>query len=121
VEDARLGRGAHELQRTIDDVEAPEQRPLSALPSARARALAFIAILVAGVCGGLIGASLVNIQCKGNCATPSGISGVFGALVCAGGVAIVSVLVLRAMGEWRTITQERLEAADDADEDDGPA
>jgi hypothetical protein len=87
-------------------VDAPDQRPLSALPSARARALAFAAILVAGVCGGLIGASLVNIQCKGNCATPSGIAAVFGALVCAGGVAIVSVLVLRAMGEWRTIKQE---------------
>lgn len=97
-------------------MEAPEQRPLSALPSARARALAFAAILVAGVCGGLIGASLVNIQCRDNCATPSGIAAVFGAAVCAGGVAIVSVLVLRAMGEWRTINQEQLQGRDG----DGP-
>lgn len=113
MEDARLACGAHELQRTIDAVEAPEQRPLSALPSARARALAFAAILVAGVCGGLIGASLVNLQCSGNCATPSGIAAVFGAVVCAGGVAIVSVLVLRAMGEWHTIKQEQLEGPDE--------
>ena len=103
------GSSVRSAQRTIDNVDDPDQRPLSALPSARARALAFAAILVAGVCGGLIGASLVNIQCTGNCATPSGISAVFGALVCAGGVAIVSVLVLRAMGEWSTINQERLE------------
>jgi len=90
-------------------VDPSDQRPLSALPSARARALAFAAILVAGVCGGLIGASLVNIQCKGDCATPSGVAAVFGALVCAGGVAIVSVLVLRAMGEWRTIKEKQAE------------
>ena len=96
-------------QRTIRSVGPSKERPLSALPSAPARALAFATILVAGVCGGLIGASLVNLQCKGNCATPSGIAAVVGALVCAGGVAIVSVLVLRAMGEWRTISQERLE------------
>ena len=97
-------------------MEAPEQRPLSALPSARARALAFAAILLAGVCGGLIGASLVNIQCKGDCSTPSGIAAVFGALVCAAGVAVVVVLVLRAMGEWRRISQEQLEGPGD-DED----
>ncbi len=114
------GSSVRSTQRTIDEVEGSEQRPLSALPSVRARALAFVAILVAGVCGGLIGASLVNIQCEGNCATPSGISAVFGALVCAGGVAIVSVLVLRAMGEWRTISQERLRDPD-ADDDDDPA
>ena len=89
-------------------VETPEQRPLSALPSAGARALAFAAILVAGVCGGLIDASLVNIQCTGNCATPSGLAAILGAAVCAGGVALVAVLVLRAMGEWRTINQEQL-------------
>ncbi len=113
MEDARLPLWAHRLQRTIATVEAPEQRPLSALPSARARALAFAAILLAGACGGLIGASLVNLQCRGDCATPSGIAAVIGAVVCAGGVAIVSVLVLRAMGEWRTINREQLEGPED--------
>ncbi len=78
------------------------ERPLSALPSTRARALAFAAILVAGICGGLIGLSFVNLQCDGDCATPSGIGAVVGALAAAGGVAVVAVLVLRAMGEWRS-------------------
>ncbi|MDQ3575497.1 MAG: hypothetical protein M3404_11360 [Actinomycetota bacterium] len=87
----------------------PDERPLSALPSAGARALALAAILVAGVCGGLIGASLVNLQCRGNCATPSGLAAILGAVMCAGGVAVVAVLVLRAMGEWRTINQEQLD------------
>ncbi len=39
---------------------------VSALPSPRARALAFVAIIVAGVAGGLIGWSFVYIQCTGN-------------------------------------------------------
>ncbi len=82
-----------------------DERPLSALPSRRARALAFAAILVAGVSGALIGSSFVNLQCHGDCSTPSGIGGVVGALAGAGGVAVVAVLVLRAMGEWRTIRQ----------------
>lgn len=90
-------------------MEAPEQRRLSAIPSTRARALAFAAILMAGVCGGLIGASLVNIQCTGDCATGSGLAALVGAVVGAGGVAVVAVLVLRAMGEWRTIKQDQLE------------
>ena len=83
-----------------------EDRPLSALPSPRARALAFAAIVLAGVCGGLIGASLVNLQCQGDCVTPSGIGAVLGALSAAGGVAVVAVLVLRAMGEWRSIQDQ---------------
>ena len=82
------------------------ERRLSALPSARARALAFVAILVAGVSGGLIGSSFVNLQCRGDCSTPSGIGALLGALAAAGGVAVVAVLVLRAMGEWRTVRQE---------------
>ena len=76
---------------------------MSALPSARARALAFAAILLAGVCGALIGSSLVNIQCEGDCVTPSGLAAIVGAVLSAGGVALVAVLVLRAMGEWRSI------------------
>ncbi len=87
---------------------APE-RPPSALPSARARALAFLAILVAGVSGGLIGYSLVDLQCRGDCVTPSGVGAVVGALSAAGGVAVVAALVLRAMGEWKSISQGELE------------
>ena len=73
----------------------------SALPPARARAVAFAAILVAGICGLLIGRALVDIQCEGSCAVPTGLGGLVGGTVAAGGVAVVAVLVLRAMGEWR--------------------
>ena len=79
----------------------------SALPSRGARALAFVAIIVAGICGGLIGYAIVNVQCKGSCATPEGAGALTGALIAAGGVAVVAVLVLRAMGEWRRIQEER--------------
>ena len=79
-----------------------DERRLSALPSRRARALAFLAILVAGGCGALIGASFVSLQCD-DCDAATGAGAVVGGLVAAGGVAVVSVLVLRAMGEWRRI------------------
>lgn len=79
--------------------------PLSALPSAKARAAAFAAIIVAGLCGGLIGYALVILQCRGECATPGGIGAVVGALLGAGGVAVVAVVMLRAMSEWRTIKE----------------
>jgi hypothetical protein len=89
-------------------VPAQGPRKASALPSVRARILAFGAIVVAGVCGGLIGTSYVNIQCHGNCSTPAGLGGIFGAGVAAAGVAVIAVLTLRAMGEWSRITDEQL-------------
>ena len=79
----------------------------SALPPVRARAVAFLAILVGGVCGLLIGLSLVSIQCEGDCAIPEGIGALSGAVLGAGGVAVVAVLVLRAMGEWRARSEDR--------------
>lgn len=82
-----------------------EERPLSALPSRRARALAFSAILVAGLCGALIGSSFVSLQCEGGCETSSGVGAIVGGLLAAGGVAVVAVLVLRAMGEWNRIKE----------------
>lgn len=84
------------------------ERRLSALPSVRARVLAFCAIVVAGICGALIGASFVALQCTGDCVTPSGIGALVGAVVAAGGVAVVAVLTLRAMAEWRRIREEEL-------------
>jgi len=66
------------------------------------------------VCGGLIGYAIVEVQCKdGNCATAEGVAAVIGAVLAAGGVAVVAVLVLRAMGEWSKIVEER-EAAEAA-------
>ena len=90
----------------------------TALPSVTARLLAFVAILLAGVCGGLIGYSVADLQCgndddpaelaegeappdESGCDAWSGGGAVAGAVVAAGGVAVVSVLVLRAMSEWR--------------------
>jgi len=82
-------------------------RPISALPSVQARILAFAAIVVAGLCGGLIGSSAVKVGCHGSCASPEGVGGLIGAITAAGGVAVIAVLVLRAMGEWRSIKEKR--------------
>lgn len=79
------------------------ERPLSALPSPTARALAFVAILLGGLAGGLIGYALVDLQCSGDCALWLGIGVLVGATAAAAGMAIVSVLVLRAVGEWHEI------------------
>jgi hypothetical protein len=84
-------------------VDGPAELPMSALPSPAARAAAFIAILIAGLAGGLIGYSLVRLQCDGDCALPEGIGILVGAVATAAGMSIVAVLVLRALGEWREI------------------
>jgi hypothetical protein len=73
----------------------------TALPSTGARVLAFVAILVGGLCGGLIGYAFVDLQCTGDCTTLSGVGGLVGAAIGAIGVGVVAVLALRAMGEWR--------------------
>lgn len=73
----------------------------SALPGRRARALATAAILLAGICGGLIGYALVDVSCSGDCDWQLGLGTFGGAVICASGVAIVASLTLRAMSEWR--------------------
>jgi hypothetical protein len=75
----------------------------SALPSVGARVLAFVAVLLGGACGGLIGWSLAGLQCTGNCALARGLGGLIGAVVAALGTAVLAVLVLRAMTEWRSL------------------
>jgi hypothetical protein len=64
---------------------------------------AFVAILFSGLAGGLIGYSLIALQCEGNCAVAKGIGLLVGSVVAAGGMAIVAVLVMRAVGEWREV------------------
>jgi hypothetical protein len=76
-------------------------RPLSALPSRAARAVAFASVAVAGAAGGTIGFALVDVQCSGDCEVASGVGMMVGALGFAGGMSVVAVLGLRAMGEWR--------------------
>ncbi|MGH9154940.1 MAG: hypothetical protein ACRD1K_03605 [Acidimicrobiales bacterium] len=91
----------------------PDNRRVSALPSRRARGLAFACILLAGVCGGLIGSAFVDLQCETGCPGRAGLGGLVGAVTGAGGVAVVAVLVLRAMGEWN-----RIATSHDGDRDD---
>lgn len=84
-----------------------DERPLSALPSPVARVLAFVSILIGGLAGGVIGYALVDIQYSGDANWPLGLGIVIGAVLTAGGTAIVAVLVLRALGEWRDINDRR--------------
>lgn len=85
-------------------VSGPEgsATPRSALPGRRARVVATLAILLAGVCGGLIGYALVDVSCSGDCGWQLGLGTLVGAVASASGVAIVTSLTLRAMHEWRT-------------------
>ena len=81
-----------------------ETKPLSAIPPVTARVIAFVTILLGGVAGGLIGFALVDLQSDGDATVAKGLGLLAGAVICAGGMAIVAVLALRAMGEWREIT-----------------
>ncbi len=95
-------RSLHVVPEVPDSDYAP-----SALPSTGARIAAFAAILVAGLCGGLIGYAVVDLQCTGDCTVLAGIGGLVGAVLFAVGVGVVAVLALRAMGEWRVIEHQR--------------
>lgn len=84
-----------------------QQRPLSALPSVLARVAAFVSILIAGVAGALIGFTLVDLQCQGDCDVPNSIGLICGAITGAIGMGIVAVLVLRATGEWKELEDRK--------------
>jgi hypothetical protein len=62
---------------------------------------AFLAVVAGGLSGAAIGYGLVGVGCTGNCGTVSGLGALFGGLLAAGGVAIVAVLLLRSLAEWR--------------------
>lgn len=83
--------------------------PPTALPSVGARVLSVIAILIGGVAGGFIGYAFVDLQVSGDSSLWAGLGALIGAVAAAVGTAVVVVLTLRAMGEWRTI-QARDEA-----------
>ncbi|MEI7972721.1 MAG: hypothetical protein WCI10_09350 [Actinomycetota bacterium] len=87
------------------------ERPLSALPSTRARAIAFVGILISGIAGAAMGYLLVDLQCSGSCAVPNGIGMFTGALVGATGMSIIAVLALRAIGEWRELADKEVSAS----------
>jgi hypothetical protein len=95
-------------------VADPRPDPVpSALPSVGARIVAFVSILAAGLCGGLIGYAFADLQCSGDCTVSNGLAAIIGAALCAGGVAVVVVLTLRAMGEWHTIKERQPPAPPD--------
>ena len=71
-----------------------------------ARALAFIAILIGGLAGALIGYALVDVQTDNASGLLLGLGIFFGSVLSAGGTAVVAVLVLRALGEWREIADK---------------
>ncbi|MFZ4432694.1 MAG: hypothetical protein ACOYOQ_05790 [Microthrixaceae bacterium] len=79
----------------------PASGPESALPSVLARSLAFASILLGGVAGGFIGYAFGELGGFSRLAT--GVLLVLSAAAAAGGVAVVAVLTLRALGEWQTI------------------
>ncbi|MFP5322710.1 MAG: hypothetical protein ACLGIC_12815 [Acidimicrobiia bacterium] len=88
------------------DIPETDYAP-SALPSTGARIAAFASILVAGLCGGLIGYAFVDLQTDGDSVVLAGLAGLLGAVIFAVGVGVVAVLALRAMGEWRVIEQRQ--------------
>ena len=86
-------------------VEPGAPAPRSARPGRRARIVATLAILLAGICGGLIGFALVDVSCSGSCGWQLGVGTLVGAVTSAAGVAVVASLTLRAMHEWRGAPQ----------------
>ncbi len=95
------------LNATYDrDVPDPSQS-LSALPSRVARIMAFGAILIGGAAGALIGYALADIQSDNAGSLAHGIGILIGSVLSAGGTAVVAVLVLRAIGEWREIADRQ--------------
>jgi hypothetical protein len=60
-----------------------------------------LSILVAGLFGGIIGYGLGDISADGEGSLEPVLWAVVGAVIAAGGVGIVAVLVLRAQAEWR--------------------
>lgn len=69
------------------------------LPSRGAFLLAFGGVVLAGVLGGIIGYGIADVSSQSDLSHVVG--ALIGALIGAGGVGIVAVLVLRAMAEWR--------------------
>jgi hypothetical protein len=90
------GAGESRPSREPDESLVP-----AGLPSRGAYVLAFLSVVLAGGFGGIIGYGLVDVGCNGNCRVADAVGLVVGALIGAGGVGVVAVLVLRAMAEWQ--------------------
>ncbi len=103
-----MGKGTADPDKTSLDGASPTQSAIAlqsfaaptTLPSVLARSVAFTCVLVASVCGGLIGSSVVDLQCTQQCTLGQLSGAVVGSAFCAIGVALIAVLVLRSKGEW---------------------
>ena len=82
--------------------------PETALPPLYARVLAFVAVFIGAAAGGFIGYAFAELGNFGS--VTGGVIMVLTGLGFAGGVAVVAVLTLRALGEWRTIRDQGPEA-----------
>lgn len=102
--------GVPRYDRRVDDrsvvptnppTESPDaDQSLSLRPPRRAFVLSYLGVVVAGLLGAAIGAGLVDAMCRGDCTANVAAGAVTGAIVAAVGVAVVAVLMLRAMHEW---------------------
>ncbi len=88
---------------TVPMTARPAQ--LSALPSVAARALAFAAILLGGLMGGLLTYGVRKVMTGKSTGTSLGLWTVAGAVGTSFGVGVLATLVLRAMGEWRALNR----------------
>ena len=70
-------------------------------PSTTARVLTVASVLLAGASGALIGWAVADLQCSGSCTVQTGIGGLIGATLAATGTAVICVLAIQAMAEWR--------------------
>ncbi len=72
-----------------------------------ARVFAFSAILAGSICGGLMGFALGRLQWDTNGDLWVLLVACLGSITTSVGVAIVAVLVLRAMSEWNDVASAR--------------
>ncbi len=94
---------ARDVLGTVPMTARPAQ--LSALPSVTARALAFAAILLGGLMGGLLTYGVRKVMTGKTAGTSLGLWTVAGAVGTSFGVGVLATLVLRAMGEWRGLNR----------------
>ncbi len=78
---------------------------LSALPSVTARAVAFGLILLGGLVGGLLTFAVRKVMSGRTTGTSIGIWTVVGSVGTAFGTGVLTILALRAMGEWRSLNR----------------
>ena len=81
--------------------------PPTAGPSLLSRALTVSAVFGAGALGGLIGWAVADLQCTGNCDVQTGVGTFVGAVVAALGTALICVLAVQAMAEWKAQEGQR--------------